>query len=202
MAAGLEAVMARAVDAAAEPDGDEVAERILDAALDQVAAYGVRRTTVDEVARRAGVGRMTVFRRFKSKDALMEQLALREARRFLAALDAAADGICDPVERIVETFVAALGFADEHPLLSRLTRVDPETVLAILRTDDPPLMTLARRYVATQLADVPRRDVDLVAEAFVRIGLSFVLVPGGPVPPGDPVAARAFARASLAPLAS
>jgi AcrR family transcriptional regulator len=203
MSATLESVVARAFQSEAE-EHDAMDARILDAALDQVAAFGVRRTTIDDVAERAGVGRMTVFRRFGTKDALMEVLAIREARRFLDAIDAASGRIEDPVERLVETAVVALGFASDHPLLDRLTRLEPETVLDILRADRPPLMTLARGYVAAQLeADrdkLPGIDFGLVAEAFVRVAVSFVLVPGGPVAMDDEDAVRAFARSALVPL--
>ena len=39
-------------------------DRVLDAARACVLAVGVRRTTVTDVARRAGVSRMTLYRRF------------------------------------------------------------------------------------------------------------------------------------------
>src|SRR5918992_3714381 len=73
----------------AHPD-DALSERILDAALDLAAAFGLRNLTMDDVARRAKVGRMTVYRRFGSKQALVDALSVRESRRCLAALDAAA----------------------------------------------------------------------------------------------------------------
>jgi AcrR family transcriptional regulator len=203
MAASFEAVLARAV-VPPEAEPDPTAERILDAALDQVAAFGVKGTTIDQVAERAAVGRVTVFRKFGTKDELMEILAVREARRFLFAIGAAAGPIDDPAERLVETAVAALGFAADHPLLARLTNLEPETVLAILRADRPPLMTFARQYVISQLeidrGNLPGVNVELVAEAMVRVGLSFVLVPGGPVDMADAEQVRAFARASLVPL--
>ena len=41
-------------------------ERILDGALKAVSAYGPQRVTAEDVARAAGVGRATVFRRFGS----------------------------------------------------------------------------------------------------------------------------------------
>ncbi len=203
MPTSFEAVLARA---AAPDEGalDATAERILDAALDQVAAFGVKATTIDQVAERAGVGRMTVFRKFGTKDELMAVLAVREARRFLFAIGAAAGPIDDPAERLVETAVAALGFAADHPLLSRLTNLEPDTVLEILRADRPPLVTFARQYVISQLEidreKLPGVEVELVAEAMVRVGLSFVLVPGGPVDMADEEKVRAFARASLVPL--
>ena len=51
---------------------DLTAERILDAALEQFVLVGIRRSSVEDVARRAGVTRVTVYRRFPRKDALVE----------------------------------------------------------------------------------------------------------------------------------
>jgi len=66
-------------------------ERVLDAAAEVFAASGPD-ASVDEIARHAGVGHATVFRRFPTKDALLEAVLARE----LAALAAAADdGLAD-----------------------------------------------------------------------------------------------------------
>jgi len=46
----------------------EIRERIAAAARDLFASQGYERTTVDAIADRAGVGRRTVFRYFRSKD--------------------------------------------------------------------------------------------------------------------------------------
>jgi AcrR family transcriptional regulator len=194
----------------APPDGgegdDALAERILDAALTQVAAVGVRRTTVDDVARRAGVGRITVFRRFGSKDRLFEVLAVREARRFVAAVEAATQGVDDAVERTVASFVTAMRLARGHPLLDRLARIEPETVLAALAHDHPPVMSLARASVARSLRAAVRTGelepahVDQVAEALLRLWVSFLLLPDSVVDLDDESATRAFAHRVIAPL--
>ena len=203
MPTSFEAVLARAA-APHAGELDAMAERILDAALDQVAAFGVKGTTIDQVAERAGVGRMTVFRKFGTKDELMAVLAVREARRFFFAIGAAAGAIEDPAERMVETAVAAFGFAAEHPLLVRLTNLEPETVLGILRSGRPPLMDFARQYVRAQLEldrdKLPGVDVELVAEALVRIAISLVLIPDGPVDLADEPQVREFAQAAFVPL--
>ena len=68
-----------------------MSERILDAALELVAASGLRNLTMDEAASRAGVGRMTVYRRFGDREGLIDALAARESRRCLAELDRAVD---------------------------------------------------------------------------------------------------------------
>ena len=56
---------------------DALGERILEAALACFEEVGIRRTSMDDIARTAGVGRMTVFRRFGSKDRLAEVVLLR-----------------------------------------------------------------------------------------------------------------------------
>ena len=200
-------LLARVISAPADEDVDDaVAERILDAALVQVAAVGLRRTTVDDVARRAGVGRITVFRRFGSKDRLFEVLAVREARRFFAASEAATGALDDPVERMVASFVAGLRLARGHPLLDRLARIEPETVLAALAHDRPPVMSLARELVARPLREAHRRgelqleDADAVAETLLRLAVSFLLLPHSVVDLDDEAMTRAFAHRVIAPI--
>ena len=200
-------LLARVISAPADEDVDDsVAERILDAALVQVAAVGVRRTTVDDVARRAGVGRITVFRRFGSKDRLFDVLAVREARRFFAAIEAATHGVDDPVEQMVASFVTGMRLARGHPLLDRLARIEPETVLAALAHDRPPVMSLAREFVARPLRAAVRRGelevthVDQVSEVLLRLAVSFLLLPHSVVDLGDETETRAFAHRVIAPL--
>src|SRR5713226_3182749 len=89
-------------------------ERILDAAADLFKTFGLRRTSVDDVARAAAVSRITVYRRFPGKTALVEAVLMREARRFIAELDRAAMRHKSVEDRIVEGFVVALR-AVNHP---------------------------------------------------------------------------------------
>src|SRR5256885_9184849 len=58
---------------------------LLDAARACVLAVGVRRTTFSDVARRAGVSRMTLYRRFGDLEALLSALMTREFGRLVAA---------------------------------------------------------------------------------------------------------------------
>lgn len=105
--------LARAL-ARTEPE-DDTARRILDAALEQFTLLGVRRSSVDDVAKRAGVSRVTVYRRFQTKDRLVEETLLRELSRFFARLDAAVAGLPTMRERVIEGFVVALRHTRAHP---------------------------------------------------------------------------------------
>jgi AcrR family transcriptional regulator len=77
MTNGALAVLARALDQGVDTPEDAISERILDAALAISAASGIRNLTMDEVARRARVGRMTVYRRFGDREKLVEALGGR-----------------------------------------------------------------------------------------------------------------------------
>src|SRR3954463_12994972 len=65
---------------------------VLDAARACVLAVGVRRTTVTDVARRAGVSRMTLYRRFPDLEGVLAALMTREFGRLIAANGPQGDG--------------------------------------------------------------------------------------------------------------
>ncbi|MEU7819685.1 TetR/AcrR family transcriptional regulator [Catellatospora sp. NPDC049133] len=118
------------MDAEEEPSGRRVEDLVLDAARDCVLAYGVRRTTVTDVARRAGVSRMSVYRRWPDVQSLVADLMSREWHRVIvdaARQAAAADG---PLRaRLVTQSVTAAATLRVHPLLRKILEVDPEILL-------------------------------------------------------------------------
>ncbi|MGI5466555.1 TetR/AcrR family transcriptional regulator [Streptomyces sp. CA-132043] len=59
----------------------ERGERILEAAGELLVAWGYRRVTIDEIARRARVGKGTVYLHWKTKDALFLAVVLRSKLR-------------------------------------------------------------------------------------------------------------------------
>ncbi|MEJ7893475.1 MAG: TetR/AcrR family transcriptional regulator [Solirubrobacteraceae bacterium] len=163
--------LARALTAEVPEDSDH----ILDAALTLAAASGLRHLTMEDVARGAGVGRMTVYRRFGTRAALIDALAGREARRCLAELDAASPPDAPLEAQVVAGFTTALRITREHPLLARLARVEPESVLAAFTDGD--LMGLCTSYLGDRLRRSGLQDTDAVAELLVRVAVSFILLP-------------------------
>jgi len=190
---------------AAAPD-DETSSRILDAALELAAASGVQHLTMDAVARRAHVGRMTVYRRFDDKQALVAALGAREGSRCLAVLDAAAKPDAPIAEQVAAGFLASLRLAREHPLLSRLARLEPESLLGALTEDGGALFALARNYLAERLREAQRAgvlgavEVEEAAELLVRLAISFVLIPESALPLEDEQRVEQLAHQLLAPI--
>ena len=193
---------------AAAPDADDATSaRILDAALALAAESGLRNLTMDDVARRAGVGRMTVYRRFGERQRMIDALTAREATRFLADLDAASRPE-DPIdEQVAAGFATAIRLGREHPLLNRLARIEPDTVVHALRDDGAALFGLCRAYLAERLRAAQRAGVlaadaepEQAAEVLVRLAVSFVLIEDTALPLDDDQAARDVARSLLAPI--
>jgi AcrR family transcriptional regulator len=200
------AVIALALDPRVEPPDDPTSERVLDAALAVAAASGLRHLSMDEVARRAGVGRMTVYRRFGSRGALVDALSVREFRRCLKRMDDAAPPDAPVSDQVAAGLVTALRIAREHPLLNRLARVEPESVLRALTADGGALFAAARGFVAARLRAAQEAavlgpvDVDEAAELLVRLAFSFVLIQESALPLDDEEALRRTARRLVAPI--
>jgi AcrR family transcriptional regulator len=193
-----------AMDPGVAPPDDATSERILDAALELVAEGGARALTMDAVAARARLGRMTVYRRFGGRDRLEQALGVRETRRGLAEVAAAqADPELSAPDRIAEGFVAALRVAREHPLFSRISPVD---ALAAMNAHGAGTVELARSFIEAQIRDGQARgemregDPRIAAELLLRLGVSFLLMPRSVIPLGDEDAARDVARTLIAPI--
>ncbi len=183
-----------------------MARRILDAALEQFTVFGLRRSSMDDVAKRAGVSRVTVYRRFQNKDRLVEQTLLRENSRFFQRLDAVVASLPTMEERVVEGFVVALRHTRAHPLFGGLLRLEPEVVLPYMTVNGGSTLAATVEYLtghlrrAQQVEGRPDDDPRPVAELMVRVAVSFLLNPAGCIEMEDEEQARAFARRYLAPL--
>jgi AcrR family transcriptional regulator len=73
------------------PRGDAEARRtaILDASLRVFGQYGYRRTSMDDIAREAGIAKGTIYLSFTSKEEVFQALAQRLSRQMLAGAEAA-----------------------------------------------------------------------------------------------------------------
>ncbi|MFD3652946.1 TetR/AcrR family transcriptional regulator [Streptomyces sp. 24-1644] len=189
------------------PPSDALSEQILDAAREQFMNHGVRRTTVDRIAARARVSRLTVLRRIGGRDDLLAACLLREYRRFVVDVDEVITALPTREERLVEGFVAVLEHVREHPLVAGLLRIEPETVLPLLTAEHGPVLLALRGYLADRLRHGecaargrPETDTAPAAELAVRIIVSFLLNPAGSFAIDDDAQLRLLARRCLVPL--
>lgn len=179
---------------------------VLDAALQSFLDFGIRRTSMGEIARRAGISPATLYRRFAQKSDVVQATGLREVRRFLADVDRRIDPSAPGDEQLVELSVAFSDGLRGNALIRRLIDTEPEVVLPFLTTAGGPVLALGTEYLAeflTRLQDegqLPVYDVQPVAETLARVALTLPLLPQTSIPMGAGDAARQFARDHLVPL--
>jgi AcrR family transcriptional regulator len=160
--------------------GADTRSRILDAAFQAVATFGLSRFTMDDVARLAGLSRQTVYRYFDSKDALVVGLVYREEERFLdgaRAAYAAHDRLEDAMRGAT---LFCLRTAREHLLLDRLLASEPEVLLPYLTTRGAGLVSRARAVLEDLAGDRGNVRADLihrVADLAVRAIVSYTITP-------------------------
>ena len=179
---------------------DDVTVRALDAAHRQMLRWGIRRLTMEDVAREAGIGRATLYRRFATRDELVGAVLAREARRALEAIALGLPELRTAEDRLVEAFARAVELAGTHPLPARLLELEPDTLLPHATVGATAVLGMARDLVATLLAEGQATgelrpfDTVLEAEAIVRLAPLAAAHARRADPAGGPAAARLRAR--------
>jgi AcrR family transcriptional regulator len=200
----LGSLLAGIGDAAPVVD-DEATAAVLDAASSLMAAHGMRRWSMDDVAERAGLGRATLYRRFDGREDLVHAALARDARRFFASVADAVSEAPTLEDKVVDGFLVGLRVVRDS-LIPGLIQTDTATALSLLTSG--PVLALARaalveRYEAITGARVEgpeRHRAELVAETLVRLGISFILVPESMFDLDDQHAAAEAVRQVVSPL--
>ncbi|AZG43847.1 TetR/AcrR family transcriptional regulator [Gordonia insulae] len=188
-------------------DVDPTRVRLLDAAFDLFCRRGIQRTSMEQVAKRADLSRITVYRKFETKDALVDQVMLREFRRYFAQFLTDIRLAQTTADRVVVGFVSSLRAIGGNPLIGGLIESESTLVVGSLIGDDGKMVATVREFVAGQLRREQRAgyiaaavDVDLVAEMMVRISASFLTIPSRIVDLGDDGQLERIARQFLVPM--
>ncbi|MCQ6553389.1 TetR/AcrR family transcriptional regulator [Streptomyces sp. C10-9-1] len=168
------------------------ADTVLDAARDCVLAVGVRRTTLTDVARRAGVSRMTLYRRWPDVRTLVGDLMTREwIGVAVGAMPGASPGV-PTRSRIVDGLVAGVAAFRAHPLFHKILDVDPELLLPYLLdrrgASQEALLGLIAGGLAEGQADgsVRPADTTLLARTLLLVVQSFAMSLRTMTDPDDP----------------
>ncbi|SDC99407.1 TetR/AcrR family transcriptional regulator [Rhodococcus tukisamuensis] len=134
----------------AAPSVDDL---ILDAARTCVLEFGLRRTTLAEIARRAGVSRPTVYRRWPDTRAVVGDLLTREIRQALPEMS----GPHGAREQLVNGVVEVAEKVRTHPLFVKIVRSDPELLVPYI-VDRLGASQRAIIDVLTPVVDAGQRD--------------------------------------------
>lgn len=127
--------------ATGEWDGfaSETERRVAEGLLECTARWGLAKTTIEDVARAAGVSRATVYRLFPGgKQAILDAAARAEVRALVAVIGEELHDARDLEDCLVRTVVRAAEFLESHEALTFLRQHEPvalEHVLAFDRLD-------------------------------------------------------------------
>lgn len=197
-----------AKDAGHGPETDETTNRILDAALHCFAAGGVRKTTMNAIAAKAGVGVATVYRRYPQKLQLVQSVLIREAVQLVDNVDVAIAGAESFEDELVTGFVAFARELSARSFLRDMADTDiVSDAVAAMPGNGSPLLGLGRAYLANLIENWKNAghlstdlDANLIGEIYARLAHSLAMIPEGAIPLENPDRARDFARRYLLPL--
>ncbi len=182
---------------------DPSTEAILDAAVVEFERHGLRRVALEDVARRAGVSRTTIYRRFAGKDELIAAVVERENVSLFADIAAELKQAGPQANYYVEAFTLSILRFRRHRVLNRMMTDEPALVLELA----------GRHYGAAidRMADALREifpegfaerigepAVNELADTILRYAAMALLLPGArPLHTADDI--RAFATQHFLP---
>jgi AcrR family transcriptional regulator len=182
---------------------DQSTTAILDAALREFEQHGIHRVALDEVARRAGVSRTTIYRRFANKDELVAAVMDRENARLMADIADKLKGARPQSNYYAEAFTSALVLSRNHRVLNRMVVDEPALSLqlahrhygaAVQRIDDALREVLPEGFAARVGSEAVRE----LADSIWRYALMALLLPSvEPIETAEEI--RAFANKHFVP---
>jgi AcrR family transcriptional regulator len=158
-------------------------ERILAATLACVGRYGLAKTTVEDVARQAGLSRATVYRHFAGgRDQLINETITWEVARFFAALARHVADAPDFPTRLERALVFAHRAVEEHQVLQKVLQTEPERLLPQLLATTPLVLAVVRSELVPLLRAerlAPGMTPEAAGDYLARMVLSFISSQGG-----------------------
>lgn len=175
----MQALLSRAEGLPARPDPS--LDPLLDAAALVVRRHGWSRTTLQDVAREAGVDRTTIYRNLGPKDSVFRLVVAREVHHLIErAIGIAMSGRPGP-DLVVELLATSIEYCFDNPVISKLLEDDPELVARFLARGIPDVIdrftvTLAPILgMGMDLGVIARRNPAIVTDWVVRMGLSVLV---------------------------
>jgi AcrR family transcriptional regulator len=179
------------------------AERqLVDAALTCLGRYGLRKTSLDDIAREAGVSRATVYRLFPGgKHRVVDTVLCHVVGRFCHDLESELAAARSLEELVTVAVGTLLREAADNPVLASLIAHEPELVLphfAFHQLDR--VLDLADAVARPHLARfLPADEVRPAAELVTRVVLTLAFRPAPWVDPHDPASVRRLVRTYVVP---
>ncbi|HWU33164.1 MAG TPA: TetR/AcrR family transcriptional regulator [Marmoricola sp.] len=156
--------------------GSSTSDTYLNAAREALLDLGWSRTTLTEIARRAGVSRMTLYRAWPDMNSLLGDLMTREWADVLTVSKAA-----DHRERVVESVVGSVKALRGNEMFNRIIELDPERLLPYLLQRQGRSQELLVSFLAEGIrvgqaeGQIREGDADLIADTILLQAHGFAL---------------------------
>lgn len=204
------------IDAAASYDAEDI--RLIQVACTVLAERGIKGSSTDDIAKAAGVTRVTLYRRLGTRDQLLRAIYTYEAQRLIMSVNARFTPFesleWDPVQHVEDLLVGTVFDIRESELVRRLIEVDKTETMAVLAGQSDSVLGGITEIVAefvrnTWSADVHTRpmtddetetlsrEVSSVVGRFLH---SLVVMPDGPPLVDSEDGIRGLARRVLVPM--
>jgi AcrR family transcriptional regulator len=176
---------------------------ILDAAVAEFERHGFRRVALDDVARRAGLSRTTIYRRFAGRDELVAAVIDRENAALLVEIARTLRDTGPQSNVYVEAFTAAIVKFRDHRVLNQVITEEPALALDLARRHYPAAVARIAEALTVILppgfaAHIGPQAVGELADVILRYALMALVLPGPhPMQTADDI--RAFATAHFLP---
>lgn len=185
------------------PNSSPATEAILDAAVIEFERHGFRRVALDDVARRAGLSRTTIYRRFANRDELVAAVIERENIALFADIAEEVKRAGPQSNYYVEAFTLSILKFRRHRVLYRMLTDEPALLLELARRHyDAAIARMAAAlriiFPAGFAERIGEPAVQELADTILRYASMVLLLPSAqPLESADDI--RAFARQHFLP---
>ncbi|MFN3601377.1 MAG: helix-turn-helix domain-containing protein [Dietzia sp.] len=198
------------------PDTEDI--RLIEAAASVFAERGIKGASTDDIARSAGVTRVTLYRRLGPREQILRAMYAHEAQRLMMSVNARFTPFesleWDPVRHVEDLLVGTVFDIRRSELLQRLVEVDKVEAMAMLAGQSDSVLGAITEIVAefvrsTWNADVHTRPMDAdefdtlsreVGSVVGRFLHSVAVMPDGPPVLDTEDEIRTLARRVLVPM--
>jgi len=168
---------------------NDMQDRILDLAKKRFKRFGYQKTTIDEICREGRISKKTVYRVFRDKQDLFEQLLLRESTVVREEIFRRLGKIPDPVIRLKRLVDVALDYFKEERFLSTLLKDEDRLFLPFLSSQhvaraEEEVIDLISEILREGMREGKIRHVDerTVAYIMLKIFQAFTFARTGSLP--------------------
>jgi AcrR family transcriptional regulator len=187
---------------------------LLEAAVEQFALTGVRRTSADDIARRAGVNRATLYRKLGTKSQILSSAILQETSRVLVRIEEAIGDVpepgtraFDPAAYVLRFFTVTIDEVRGNQLLRQVMLMDREDALVGLTERAGDALALAAELSADRIRKLrafvgnpETADIVPVSVTLARLTQSLLLTPDGPPRLDTAARRRKYVEAVIVPM--